>query len=128
MGIKHLQEVVKSCDTLYERLCQKWTRNLGAVRLLMRNVVKVKMRIHAALGDLDKIAECRQELRRLGCDSDPAIEKQIEHLLIAHQYPSLIRVCNWVVKAGFFASSFLLKVEKTEQPKEHSAKIPNTPL
>ncbi len=108
IGEKRLREVVQSCDRLYESLSNKWFPNIEGILFLRVNLVKIKIRVHAALGEKGQVDYCRKLMSQLGEKLPEDIKDQVEYLTVVTGYSILIKMCNLFVKGGFFLCSLLL--------------------
>ncbi|NGX37673.1 MAG: hypothetical protein K1000chlam2_00832 [Chlamydiae bacterium] len=107
MGEERLRAVVASCEDLCKRLREKWFPNIEKILFMRRNLVKIKMRAYAALGEENKVKISRQELKDTGIEVSNEIEQQTHYLLVATKpkFRFVLRVVNRLVQLSFKAVS-----------------------
>ena len=103
MGEARLREVVASCEELYAKLGKKWFPNVEGILFMRGNLIKIKMRAYAALGEEDKVKTSLQELKDIGIEVPNEVELQAQYLLAATQpkFRFVLGICNRLAQLGF---------------------------
>ena len=103
IGETRLREVVAACEELYKKLGKKWFPNIEGIFFMRGNLIKIKMRAYAALGEKDKVKTSLQELKDIGVEVADDVKLQTQYLLAATKpgFRVLLSICNGLVQAGF---------------------------
>ncbi len=86
-GEEKLKKVLSRCDHLYKELSKKWFPNIEGIFFMRVAIVKIKMRVLAALGEEEKIQQERKLLHSLKVPIPEDVEMQIEALLLSRKRP-----------------------------------------
>lgn|GEM_PF-2714030 len=100
VGEEQVREVLAKCEELYTKLCDKWFPNIEGILFMRVALLKVKLRILAALGEEKKVLECEEILNELGVvvGEDVKFQAQLLSLLKKRPYRYFISAENSVVK------------------------------
>ncbi len=112
IGEVKLKQVDEACDMLYKILSDKWFPNIEGILFLRQNLLKIQMRVCAALGKDAKVDAAQKLFKTIGGKIPPDIVLQMGILkLIAKPIVRFfIRIVNFFVKITvklllFFPSS-----------------------
>jgi len=99
-GEEKLNQVMKNCEELYQKISEKWFPNLEEILFLRRNLIKVMMRISAALGREKEVVKYQSNLRSIGGEISEEIEDQVQLFLQAAKprHHLLVRMMNYLTQ------------------------------
>jgi len=86
-GEEKLKKVLSRCDHLYKELGKKWFPNIEGIFFMRVAILKIKVRVSAALGEEEKMQQCRNLLHSLKIPIPDDVEMQIEALLLSRKRP-----------------------------------------
>ena len=81
LGEAQLLKVIESCDDMYKICQKKLIPSIRGIRFVKQNLVAIKLRCYAALGDKKEVKNCKKILQSLGIKNHESLDKEVKHAL-----------------------------------------------